>query len=125
MTSFTENKLANQRVDHQTKRQRAETSRRELKVLQFDSTPSWKRYGKGVGMLDVSAAISREDNIAHISFHIAETHLADSIGGPKRDVTKETYFTAYGPAAFEIYEMLREVFEPVEAKPDAVGGKVA
>lgn len=122
MSDFVKKAMSTQHVSRR-KDQKNPNIRREVEVFQHDSKPSWKRYGKGCAIVRVSAAIDPE-GIPHISINTSETALADEHLGPKRDTTKETFFTAYGPAALEIYEVLKEAFEPKVAAPkaDEVGG---
>lgn len=112
MISYGAEKVLKQRVVRQSKKHANQTQWREVEIIDTDHRPSWKRYAaKGVANLKVNAVIDR-DGVAVLEVTVSETALADELLGDKRDVTKQAFFTAYGPAAFEIYEVLREAFEP-------------
>lgn len=111
MSNYTLEQIKTQRVERQSVRAASATKWRQVKVYQHNTQPSWKRFGKGVASLDVQAVINNE-GIPVISITASETAIANAALDEKRDVTKEAYFTAYGEAALEIYEVLREAFEP-------------
>jgi hypothetical protein len=112
MDKWTEDHIASQRFSRSTPYGAdPESGWKRLTVHQADSRPSWMRYGKGVANLQVEAVVDK-DGVPLIQINASETALADAVCGPKRDFTKEVYLTIYGPAALELYEMLREAFEP-------------
>lgn len=85
-----------------------------LKVHQKDHTVHWKAYGKGVANIQFDAAIQR-DGTPFIQIDASETMLARENYDQKRDVEKRVMITLYGNAGLELYEMLKEVFEPAVA----------
>lgn len=112
MATYSIKRAAKQRIIRQTKKQRANTSWKEVEIIDTDSRPSWKRYAApGVSSLRVSAGIDA-DGVAVLEITASETALADPLMDQKRDVSKQVFVSAFGPAAFEIYELLREAFEP-------------
>lgn len=111
MDRWTQQQIDNQRILRQPKRDRDATRWRTVEVIHKSRTPSWKRYGDGAASIKVEACLDK-DGIPVIQFSSSETYFANGVAGEKRDTTRETCFTAHGPAALEIYEVLREAFEP-------------
>lgn len=109
MDAWTKDKIAGQGISRD--RNRYGKQMQEIHIHQSNHTVSWKVYGKGVANLRASAGISG-DGTPVISLNVSETLLAHKNHDAKRDVEKEVYFSLYGPAALELFKMLREAFEP-------------
>lgn len=111
MDDYAKQRLADQEIERQHPEAAKQTRWRSVRIFQKNMRPSWLRYGKGTATCKVDACIDN-DGMACIQIMSSETALAEGSSSRKKDTTKETYFTAYGPAALEIYEVLREAFEP-------------
>ncbi len=109
MNNWTQDKLATQ--EHSRNDVDGGKSWKRLRVTQRKSKPSWKRFGEGSECTKINAVIG-QDGVPVIEFRVSETAFASKMVGEKRDVTKEVYTVIYGSAALELFEMLREVFEP-------------
>ena len=80
----------------------------EFEFFDNDSTPSWKRYGKGCANLEGRAWSNEERDV--IELVASETSWADG-HTQKRDVTKKVYVTMTDDSARAFYNYLKSKFE--------------